>query len=318
MHTRPPRPARRGFTLIELLVVIAIIAVLIGLLLPAVQKVREAAARTQSVNNVKQIVLATHSYNDARGFLPPANDYVPRTLPIRDGAVLGTAFFHILPYIEQDALFQSCISDYQLFDTPTGVFYEPTVSTNYTGATVRINYAGAMYYMASPPAVKAYICPLDRSNAGDAVSYLANAELMDGQRKLQAISDGASNTMMYAEGYSSAYGASVPLSPSQSLTVGRTTKLASSLESISSTEIDPTYVLAGDAGRFRRYPYVTPDTTFEVLPTNPNGLLPQAFTAGGIVVGVADGSVRVVSPGVAKGAWDAAITPAGGEPQSEW
>jgi len=67
---------RRGFTLIELLVVIAIIAILIALLVPAVQKVRSAAARTQSINNVKQIVLAVHSYHDVNKKVPPLADVV--------------------------------------------------------------------------------------------------------------------------------------------------------------------------------------------------------------------------------------------------
>jgi len=97
----------RGFTLIELLVVIAIIAILIGLLVPAVQKVREAADRTQCQNNLKQIALACHSFHDVYKRLPPAQ--ASFQAPFRNAN--GNTFWFILPYIEQGNLYKGANGD---------------------------------------------------------------------------------------------------------------------------------------------------------------------------------------------------------------
>ncbi|MFO0809355.1 MAG: DUF1559 domain-containing protein [Gemmataceae bacterium] len=128
MVLSPSRRRPLGFTLIELLVVIAIIAVLIGLLLPAVQKVREAAQRTQCQNNLKQIGLAAHNYNNAIGSLPPVR--------VAGGMGYLSWLVLIMPYMEQD-------SAYRLFD----------ISKTYVQQTQE----------ARQVEVKSYFCPSRRS-----------------------------------------------------------------------------------------------------------------------------------------------------------
>jgi prepilin-type N-terminal cleavage/methylation domain-containing protein/prepilin-type processing-associated H-X9-DG protein len=141
---------RTAFTLIELLVVIAIIAVLIGLLVPAVQKVRAAAARTQCSNNLKQLGLALHSYHGVFQKFPPASvTKGPDPFNICNyGTPNISGLFYLLPYIEQDALFKQ-------FNYTTGVQHYPwTVATGGTAAT-QANAA------ASRTDVSIFLCPSD-------------------------------------------------------------------------------------------------------------------------------------------------------------
>ncbi len=135
---------RMGFTLIELLVVIAIIAILIGLLLPAVQKVREAAARTQCANNLKQISLAAQNYDSAMGKLPPG------VLGPGPGAGFSFAYPHVgclaflLPYIEQQNIYNL------LVPTPSATMVMPNGW-----------WSNASYWGACQRPIKTYICPSD-------------------------------------------------------------------------------------------------------------------------------------------------------------
>lgn len=211
------RPSRRpAFTLIELLVVIAIIAILIGLLLPAVQKVRDAAARTQSQNNVKQIMLANHSFHDANGILPPLSAVLVRPAVAGAGNQPVSGYVWILPYIEQDAI-------YRLAQTNGGAW--PSTPPN-SDAGRRAGQG------ASAKKIKTYLSPRDPSNPPDTwteanggtwahsgygmnhavygtpndpvagVNTIDRVTKGNARHTLTSLSDGTSNTVGIAEQYS--------------------------------------------------------------------------------------------------------------------
>jgi prepilin-type N-terminal cleavage/methylation domain-containing protein len=203
---------RRGFTLIELLVVIAIIGILVALLVPAVQKAREAAARTECINKLKQIGLATHSLYEVKKIYPPmcaADASAPLQVagPYK-GAIGFTVFGWLLPYVEKNDLYQLAKGN---LNTPAG-------KLSPTGGPVH-----------SVP-VPAYLCPSDPTLRGPkgygmgssaqggmdlwAIgSYAANYFIFgnptadsvqkrrEGTTRLKRFSDGTSNTIVYTERY---------------------------------------------------------------------------------------------------------------------
>jgi prepilin-type N-terminal cleavage/methylation domain-containing protein len=298
---------RRGFTLIELLVVIAIIAILIGLLVPAVQKVREAAARTQCFNNVRQIGLAVHDYTNSHGSqLPPittATNSSPR------GPYNGSFHFTLLPFLEQDALYKAGLT------APANTW---SASTGLGGGQPTV-----LYMM-----IKPYICPADftittagtPTNRGAdwrATSYSANYALFGG-----GVHSGSADLPAFNI-------ANVPDGTSNTITV---------CERFGGCALDngalwayPGWDWAGDGrysavfawggtGRWAggaagngwgnwNFP---PQFNLKVQ-SNCDRTRPQGLHTGGAVVGLLDGSSRVVSSGISQTTWVYAVMPADGQ-----
>ena len=187
MSRSPHRTPVRGFTLIELLVVIAIIAILIGLLLPAVQKVREAAARAKCQNNLKQLGLAFQTHHDGLGYLPTAGSGDTGNPPT-DRRDWGWAY-EILPYIEQQNL-MNVTNNSTVRTTPVATYYCPSRrSPGLYGGEAKSDYAGNGGTRVTSDASDGAVV----KSRGALNSYPA------GQITLAGITDGTSNTIMVSE-----------------------------------------------------------------------------------------------------------------------
>jgi prepilin-type N-terminal cleavage/methylation domain-containing protein len=300
----------RGFTLIELLVVIAIIAILIGLLLPAVQKVREAAARIQSANNLHQMALALHNMNDANGVLPlPVGSY-PRAgspdtyyQPDPSSPQVGTVQYFMLPYIEQDNVYKEqarlhpdswwCGYTIKTYNSPA----DPSAPGDGYPDKVRPRYGSSYAPNEAVFANGLNITPSFRS--GRAASPVA--------RIPGTFSDGTSNTIVFAEKYMICgpksgnlaafyYGETCLDCGSPGTKAGACNRLGP----------DTTYV--GSPPMFYNSVTLPPQNR----PAFSNGCNPcmlQAYHGSGILVGLGDGSVRMVSSGISQQTWANAVSP---------
>jgi prepilin-type N-terminal cleavage/methylation domain-containing protein/prepilin-type processing-associated H-X9-DG protein len=307
------RSRRAAFTLMELLVVVAIVAVLIGLLLPAVQKVREAAARLQCANNLKQLGLACHSLEAANGLLPPQYGYYPGPA----SGDFGTLLFHLLPAVEQDDLFRRAYTAGGRSTTYWGLTF-----TKLPGCDLRTSGIEAV-------AVKAYLCPADSSAPGAAAAWgwsgasyagnfrafgnlpgsvtpvidegVASAQIANwrGRRTLAAsFPDGTSNTLLLAEKIGQC-------SPALAGSGGG--NVWSRWDVLDYWQPAFAAFTVGDASRFQ----VRPLPWGVGGPCDPR--LAQSLHSGGMNACLADGSVRFLGAGASSAAWWALCTPDGGD-----
>jgi prepilin-type N-terminal cleavage/methylation domain-containing protein len=282
----------RAFTLIELLVVIAIIAILIGLLLPAVQKVREAAARMTSSNNLKQMSLALHNCNDSYNKLPPSYGYFPGTNDnTRNGnngppypAHGGSLHFFLLPFIEQDNLYKTIGGDSWYCNTPVKNYVAPADSNASNGIGPNSGRPVTSYpsnaFAFSPGGTGAVNTDWNQTSSRNIVS---------------AFPDGTSNTIAFGEAYTSCQGCDklwTESNPGQCTNDWQGGWYSSGIGSFNP---------AGGS-------YIPVPQTKPAAPACDTTRL-QGHQSGGLLVGLGDGSVRMVTSSVSQATWTSALLP---------
>ncbi|HEY7428437.1 MAG TPA: DUF1559 domain-containing protein [Gemmataceae bacterium] len=196
---------KRAFTLIELLVVIAIIAILIGLLLPAVQKVRDSAARIQCQNNLKQIGLACLNYESTYNFLPPGRSHRPTLFdPGASAAYPAAVLVMVLPFIEQGNTYNLFNLAYDVLDDTANAAARAQIVKVYKCPAEAHDYISGQNYAANVGASCNYFSNLGNPNAGVFNQTVPPKQPLAGELeaepiKLTDITDGTSNTAMWSE-----------------------------------------------------------------------------------------------------------------------
>jgi type II secretory pathway pseudopilin PulG len=317
-------PVRRGITLFQLLVVIAIIAILIGLLLPAVQKVREAAARTQCQNNLKQIVLAIHNYAGTFQAKLPALYSAPKNGAISNPQSL---FFTVLPYLEQDNMYKIGMGG-----GPGGPALDPN-DKNVNLTWMNALPGGKIY---SHGFVNTCICPSDPTNSSTqptafgwvGSSYGANYQVFGTndwgpQFNIGTIPDGTSNTIFLADRYAQFPGEKGVFTDPDGKKQHANTLWAWPANHGTKPPTQYMKAVPQNTAMFGYQNLVTGKgygkVVFDkpqigVLPAQADYRLVQSGHFAGVNVAMGDGSVRLVSSSVQQTTWEHAITPADGVP----